>query len=57
MIGMTKGWDSNKDAEAYERLKAQSRERIRRLSRTGRELGPLPAVVDPTRKANAERDF
>lgn len=41
----------------YEALKERAARRNRALSEAGRDIGELPAVVDPDRKARAERDF
>jgi len=41
----------------YEALKERAAARNRALSEAGRDIGELPAVVDPQRKAAAERDF
>ena len=43
--------------EAYEAHKERTRSRSIALSRAGRNIGPLPAVVDPERKAACEHDF
>ena len=41
----------------YEALKEKAALRNRALSEAGREIGELPAVVDPERKARARDDF
>ena len=41
----------------YEAIKEAAAARNRALSEAGRDIGELPAVVDPERKARAERDF
>jgi len=41
----------------YEAIKERAAARNRALSEAGRDIGELPAVVDPQRKASAERDF
>jgi len=41
----------------YEAMKEAARARNAALSRSGRDIAPLPEVVDPARKARAERDF
>ena len=38
------------DAEAYKRHKLAAAERQRRIAEAGKEIGELPAVVDPARK-------
>ena len=45
------------DADPYEALKERARARNAALSLAGRDIGELPAVVDPERKAQAEKDF
>lgn len=45
------------DTVAYERRKRQARERNARLSASGRDIAPLPEIVDPARRARARRDF
>ena len=42
---------------SYERVKARSRARNLALSLAGRDIGELPAVVNPGRKAQAASDF
>jgi len=44
-------------AAAYERHKAAAAARIQSLSAAGREIGELPAVADPARKARAAASF
>ncbi len=41
----------------YEAIKERAAARNRALSEAGRDIGELPAVVDPERRAAAERDF
>lgn len=41
----------------YEGMKERARARNAELSLSGRDIGELPAVVNPERKAKAERDF
>jgi hypothetical protein len=41
----------------YEMLKERTAARNRALSMAGRDIGDLPPVVNPARKAKAERDF
>jgi len=41
----------------YEAIKERAAARNRALSEAGRDIGELPAVVDPQRKAAAERNF
>ena len=41
----------------YEALKERARLRNATLSLSGRDIGDLPAVADPERRAKAERDF
>jgi len=43
--------------DAYEAHRERSRQRNMALSLAGRDIGELPAVADPGRKARAERDF
>jgi hypothetical protein len=43
--------------DPYEALKDRARARNAALSLAGRDIGELPAVVDPERKAKAEYDF
>lgn len=42
---------------AYERIKQQTRERSRRLIREDQDIGEIPAVVDPARRARAIESF
>lgn len=44
-------------AAEYERKKAYAGQKSRDVAREGRDVGPLPAVVDPDRRARCERDF
>ena len=48
---------TEKAREAYERHKAAAARRQADLSRAGREIGPLPPVVDPERRKRCEADF
>lgn len=41
----------------YEAIKEAAAARNRALSEAGRDIGEMPAVVDPARKARAEGDF
>ena len=41
----------------YDALRERARDRSMALSLSGRNIGELPAVVDPPRKASCERDF
>ena len=41
----------------YERRKERARQTQADQSKSGRDIGELPAVVDPDRKARAEKDF
>ena len=41
----------------YEAMKEAARARNARLSASGRDIAPLPEVVDPERKARAEADY
>ena len=41
----------------YDALKESARARSVTLSRLGRNIGELPAIVDPARRAKAENDF
>ncbi len=43
--------------DPYERLKDRARARNMALALAGRDIGALPAVVDPERKARAAREF
>lgn len=45
------------DADQYEKQKSQAAEASRRRSTAGRDIGPIPDVVDPKRKAKAKRSF
>lgn len=45
------------DGDPYETLKDRARARNAALSLAGRDIGEMPTVVEPTRKANAESDF
>ncbi len=45
------------DAGSYERHKAAAGKRQAALSLAGRDIGDLPEVANPLRKASAERDF
>lgn len=45
------------DADAYSRHKARARDRNAALSRSGRDIGPIPAVADPARRGSCERNF
>jgi len=45
------------DAAAYERRKGVERARQAAMSASGRDIGDLPAVVNPTRKDRGRRDF
>lgn len=44
-------------AEAYEQLRERSRSRNKQIATAGRDIGALPEVADPERKARASRDF
>ena len=44
-------------ADSYEQLKARAAARNKALSLAGRDVGTLPDVVDPARKAQAATDF
>lgn len=46
-----------KPLTGYEANKEKARRRQAELSRSGRDIGELPPVADPERKARAERDF
>ncbi len=41
--------------DPYEKLKERARERNAAIALAGRDIGELPAVADPIRKANAAR--
>ncbi len=45
------------DGDPYESLKERARARNAALSLAGRDIGELPVVVNPERKARAEGDF
>ena len=45
------------DGDPYETLKERARARNAALSLAGRDIGELPAVVNPERKAQAAADF
>ncbi|QDU46846.1 Phage terminase large subunit (GpA) [Symmachiella dynata] len=45
------------DGDPYETLKDRARARNAALSLAGRDIGEMPAVIDPSRKAKAETDF
>ena len=45
------------DGDPYGSLKERARARNAALSLAGRDIGELPAVVNPERKARAQRDF
>ena len=45
------------DGDAYEKLKERARARNVAIALAGRDIGELPAVVDPERKARAASDF
>ena len=45
------------DTDPYETLKDRARARNAALSLAGRDIGELPAIVDPERKLRAETDF
>lgn len=45
------------DAVAYERKKESSRAREADISRSGRDIGKIPDVVDPKRRASCEHDL
>jgi len=46
-----------KDGDSYEQLKQRARARNIALSLAGRDIGELPSVANPERKARAENDF
>lgn len=46
-----------RSALAYERHREDVASRSRERSKTGREIGPLPGVADPRRRARCERNF
>lgn len=48
---------SRQTGSAYERHKARARKYSARQSAAGREIGPLPPVADPERRAACERDL
>src|SRR5687767_11601272 len=45
------------ESDPYEALKERSRARNLALSQAGRDIGELPAVINPERKARAADDF
>jgi len=45
------------DGDPYDTLKDRARARNAAISLAGRDIGEMPAVVDPARKAKAETDF
>jgi len=49
--------DPEKQPADYEAMKEAARARNAELSAIGRDIGPIPEVVDPERKARAETDF
>ena len=49
--------DQPTDEQAYERLRERSRSRNAEIAKAGRDIGSLPEVVDPERKARASRNF
>ena len=51
------GAQRSKNTGDYEKLKEQARARNAALSLAGRDIGELPAIVNPERKARAEQDF
>lgn len=46
-----------RDGDPYEALKDRARARNAALSLAGRDIGELPTIVNPERKAEAEQDF
>jgi hypothetical protein len=51
-------WKKVRDGlTGYEAMKERARARNAELSMSGRDIGELPAVVNPERKARAEKDF
>ncbi|MCC7407739.1 MAG: phage terminase large subunit family protein [Phycisphaeraceae bacterium] len=47
----------DRDAQDYAAMKEAARARNAELSAIGRDIGPIPAVVNPQRKARAAGDF
>ena len=45
------------DGDAYEAYRDRKAKEARAISLSGRDIGPLPEVVDPDRRAACERDF
>lgn len=45
------------DGDPYERMKENARARNAAMALAGRDIGELPAIVDPDRKARAKTDF
>ena len=54
---MMAGGEAPEDPDRYQRIKEAARARNAETSAAGRDIGDLPPVVKPKRKARAERDF
>ena len=48
---------AKRDAERYDDIKSRTGERSRRVSAAGRDIGPPPAIVDPSRRESCRLDF
>ena len=49
--------DQPTDEDAYERQRERTRSRNSQIAKAGRDIGALPEVADPERKARASLDF
>ena len=49
--------DSRARSDDYDRIKERSRERNAEASAAGRDIGELPAIVNPRRRKKCERNF
>ncbi|RMH16342.1 MAG: hypothetical protein D6701_09060, partial [Gemmatimonadetes bacterium] len=49
--------EANDDASGYDAYRERKAREARALSLSGRDIGPLPEVVDAERKASCARDF
>jgi len=47
----------HRQSSRYERQRQQARESSRKRTLEGQEIAPLPAIVNPERRAEAERSF
>jgi hypothetical protein len=57
LVGLRHTPKPEPDGEPYEKLKDRARARNVALAITGRDIGELPAVFNPERKARAASDF